>query len=89
MKYEQAFPILLDMVERGWVISKALKKLGLNRSIFYQKCPRKLLSELQHTKATHLVKPAHKGPRLNEFFVLYSLPNEAIVKPFGEVAYEV
>lgn len=77
------------MVERGWTISGALKKLGLNRTIFYQKCPQKLLSELQHTKATHLVKPAHKGPRLSEFFVLYSLSNAAIVQPFGEVTHEV
>ena len=89
MKIERLFPQVLRLVEQGYSVAAALRKVGINSGFFYKKCPPKLLSELQHTKATHLVKPAHKGPRLNEFFVLYSLSNAAIVQPFGEVAHEV
>ncbi len=82
-KYEAVFPQLLSLVEKGHPISKALTKVGLCRRRFYVRCPKRLMSELLHVRATKSLKPA-TNLRCAEFSPMSELPKAALLHPFGE-----
>ena len=82
-KYAAAFEPLLELVQKGWSISGALRKLGLCRWDFYNHCPKELLTELQHLRAARSLKPATSRD-CPEFSEVSKLSKAAMLNPFGE-----
>jgi hypothetical protein len=52
---QQNFAAVLTMVQQGWHIYQALKKLKINRTVFYKNITPLQHQQLQHARTQHVI----------------------------------